>query len=111
MHFAAGCTSAIFFKRNDVNIKPNTYLNSSKGEDSKYIGFDMLKITEDKDTIFNLYFLSFPLSFIRKFVDQNFPRFLGFPTIPSLYQKSKKCRSCDTICKILPSENEQTLVA
>ena len=57
--FAAGCTSAIFFKRNVVNIKPNTYSNSAKEEDSKYLGFDMLKITEDKDAIFHLHFSSF----------------------------------------------------
>ena len=92
MDFAAGCTSAIFFKRNVVNIKPNTYSNSAK-EDSKYIGFDMLKITEDKDAIFHLHFSSF--SFI------NFSK--GFPKIPNLYQRSKKRRSYDTKCKILPN--------
>ena len=59
MNFAADCTSAIFFKRNVVNIKPNTYSNSAKEEDSKYLGFDMLKITEDKDAIFHLHFSSF----------------------------------------------------
>ena len=30
--------------------------NSVKGEDSKYIGFDMLKSKEDKDAIFHLHF-------------------------------------------------------
>ena len=103
MDFAAGCTSAIFFKRNAVNIKPNTYSNLDKEEDSKYLGFDMLKITEDKDAIFIFIFLPFPLSILRKFVAQNFPHFLGFPKIPNLYQRSKKCRSYDTKCKILPN--------
>ena len=61
MDFAAGCTSAIIFKRNAVHPKPNTSSNSAKGEDSKYIGFDMLKSKEDKDAIFHLHF--FPFSF------------------------------------------------
>ena len=84
MDFAADCTSAIIFKRNAVHPKPNTSSNSAKGEDFKYIGFDMLKSKEDKDAIFHL--------------DRNFPRFLGFPTIPNLFQWSKKCRSYDAIC-------------
>ena len=42
--------------------------------------------------------------------DQKFSRFLGFPTMPNLFQSNKNCRSYDAKCKILPSENEQTLV-
>ena len=69
----------------------------------------MLKITEDKDAIFHLHFSSFSFIILRKFVTQNIPHFLGFPKLANLYQRSKKCRSYDAICKILPSENEQTL--
>ena len=68
MDFAAGCTSAIFFKKNVVNIKPNTYSNSAKGEDSKYLGFNKLKIAENKDAIFHLHFSSFSfINFTKKF--------------------------------------------
>ena len=76
MDFAAGCTSAIFFKRNEVNIKLKTYLNSAKGEDFKYIRFDMLKITEDNDAIFHLHFSSFSFINFTKICCSNFSSLL-----------------------------------
>ena len=66
MNFAADCTSPIYFKRKTVNLKPNTYLNSGKGEDYKYIGFDILKSKEDKDAIFHLHFFHFSFNIFTK---------------------------------------------
>jgi len=81
MDFAASCTSDIFFKRNVVNIKTNTYSNSAKEGGSKYIGFDMLKITEDKDAIFHLHFSSFSfINFTKIFCS----RFFSLPWLSKI---------------------------
>ena len=61
MNLAAVDTSPLYFQRKTANLKPNTYLNSAKEEDSKYLGFGMLKSKEDEVVIFHLHF--FQLSF------------------------------------------------
>ena len=68
------------------------------------------KVRKTKTSFFIFIFFTFLLIFLHNFFNQNFSRFFGFPTIPNLFQSNKNCRSYDAKCKILPSENEQTLI-